>query len=118
MIYTASYDHLYLARERARVISIERKPPEDFNLPQFKPFIPSERLMFDYEAAGCITYGQFADEYLDQLRNLPNLNEIVRRMRRYDGADNDDLIFVGYERQRSYRHLLAQFFNIFDIQEL
>ena len=80
--------------------------------------MPSERLMFDYEAAGCITYGQFADEYLDQLRNLPNLNEIIRRMRRYDGADNDDLIFVGYERQRSYRHLLAQFFDIFDIKEL
>ena len=118
MIYTATYDHLYLARERARIISIERKQPEHLKLPEFKSFMPSERLMFDYEAAGCITYGQFADEYLDQLRNLPNLNEIIRRMRRYDGADNDDLIFVGYERQRSYRHLLAQFFDIFDIKEL
>ena len=118
MIYTTTYDKLYLARERARIISIERNQPEHLHLPQFKAFIPSQILMFDFEAAGCITYGKFANEYFDQLRNLPNLDEIIRRMHRYDGADNDDLIFVGYKRQRSYRHLLAQFFEEFDIKEL
>lgn len=118
-IYTTYFANLRNVPENSVVVSIAQFPPRGINIPCFKELAPSPELLSAYKQ-GRVDEQGYTSIFMEQLANLPNLNQIKAHMAKYTAGQDKSLVFVCYEGKNKFchRHLVAQFFSEFGIKEL
>ena len=122
MIYTSYFYNIKNIPQGYTLVSIERKNPKGFDLPQCKLLAPSEELS-NALAEGLITDSDFIAGYKLQLKLLPKETKLklMRHFEPYAQSQQKNLVLVanGPKGMLSHRHILAQMYApVLTIKEL